>query len=277
VSEPVAPSVVVTRSPRPLVTVPEHSDPVVSFVIVTYGTGPIVIDAIGSLVRSLTDELIAYDVLVVDNEHPTRPNRTLPHLLLDTSGVVVIRPGRNLGFAGGCNTGVAHGRGSIIGLVNADVEFSTGWLPPLIHAIGEDAAIAAPVLLEPDGTVQSAGHRLWSDGTTSPITTPIPPGGMTRPDYASAACWVLSRSVFTDVGGFDESFHPAYFEDVDLALRAGDRGGTVVVGDSTVIHHRGASTATTVIPDTTPQRLRLLEKWPTLTSTQPARPASIPS
>ena len=74
------------------------------------------------------------------------------------------------------------------------------------------------------------------------------------------ACWLMRRSVFDELGGFDEGFFPAYYEDVDLALRAGRHGGTAVIGDSTVVHHRGASTAATIVPDTTPERLRLLEK-----------------
>jgi len=260
----------VSRSPVPVAQIPFSPEPAVSFVLVTYGTGTVVIRAIASLVASLTGDDLGVEVVVVDNEHPDRPHRTRNHLLLDTSGVRVVRPGRNLGFASACNEGVRRSSGATIGLVNPDVEFTVGWIDPLLAALDGDVAIAAPVLLEPDGTVQSAGHRLFADGSTAPVTSSPGPGAVGRPDYASAACWLMRRAVFDQLGGFDERFFPAYYEDVDLALRARPHGGTGVIGDSSVVHHRGASTASNVVPDTTPQRLHLLENWPSLTSTQPA-------
>lgn len=260
----------VTRSPRPTVTVPNHPEPALSVIIVTYGTGPIVVDGIRSLVESLADSETAYEVVVVDNEHPDRPHRAVSHLLLDTAGVRVVRPGANLGFGGGCNLGAERAGGAAICFLNPDVSVGSGWLQPLLDAVERGAAIAAPVLIDPDGSVQSAGHRLWGDASTAPITEAPSPDG--APDYASAACWVLSRTTYDDLGGFDTSFFPAYYEDVDLALRARGHGGTIVVGASRVVHHRGASTATTVVPDTTPQRNRLREKWPDLPTTHPAPP-----
>ncbi len=262
-----------TRSPAPLATVRSSHEPAVSFVLVTFGTGTVVIEALSSLVRSIAGTDLDIEVVVVDNEHPDRTRRTSNHLVLDTAGVRVVRPGRNLGFAGGCNEGVRHSTAPTIGFVNPDVEFDAGWIEPLLDALErDDVAIAAPVLREPDGMVQSAGHQLFADGSTAPITSAPDPGDTGRPDYASAACWLMRRSVFDELGGFDEGFFPAYYEDVDLALRARTHGGTAVIGDSTVVHHRGASTAATTVPDTTPQRLHLLESWPSLPSTQPAPP-----
>lgn len=263
-----------SRSPAPLVHVPPAAAPAISFVFVTYGTGTVVITAIASLVDSLVDSDLDLDleIVVVDNEHPTRPHRTCNHLLLDTAGVRVVRPGRNLGFAGGCNAGVRLTSAATIGLVNPDVEFAPGWIEPLLAALDDGVGIAAPVLREPDGSVQSAGHRLFADGSTAPIVVAPGPGEVDRPDYASAACWLMRRATFDSVGGFDEAFFPAYYEDVDLAVRVRSHGGTAVVGDSSVVHHRGGSTDSADIPDTTPQRLRLLDNWPSLESTQPVPP-----
>jgi GT2 family glycosyltransferase len=260
-----------TASPRPAVTVAWQPEPTLSVVLVTYGTGRILIDGISALVDSLAASRTRYEVVVVDNEHPDRPDRACVHLLLDTAGVRVVRPRVNLGFGGGCNLGVERARGSTICLLNPDVSVGGDWLTPLLTAIDDGAAIAAPVLLNPDGTVQSAGHHLFADASTAPITDA--PTTLDRPDYASAACWVLSRATFDACGGFDTAFFPAYYEDVDLALRAKAYGGTVVVEASRVTHRHGASTSTDIVPDTTPQRERLRRKWPDLVETQPAPPA----
>lgn len=257
----------VTRAPRPVAAVPSSANPVVSFVFVAYGTGPVLVDAIGGLTATMPPT-VSYEVVVVDNRHPDRPDRTVNQLLLDTTGVRVVRSTTNLGFAGGCNRGAASAAGELIGFVNPDVRFDRPWFEHLAEALDDGAAIAAPVLVEPDGTVQSAGHRLWSDGSTSPI---VDVGASTDADYASAACWVMRRRVFDDVGGFDERFHPAYYEDVDLAWRCRSAGGTRVVAGARVVHLGGASTPHATQPDTSPQQALLMATHPDIAE-QPPRP-----
>jgi GT2 family glycosyltransferase len=263
----------VTAAPAPLVDVPTTSDPLCSFVFVTYGTGPIVVQAITSLVASLRADDVTFEIIVVDNEHAEQPDRTFRQLIVDTAGVRIVRPGRNLGFGSGCNLGVERSNGPLICLVNPDVEFESDWLTPLRTTLDDGAAIAAPVLVDPGGAIQSAGHHLWADGSTAPVTE-VPSSNVDHPpDYASAACWLLTRATFDELGGFDPAFHPAYYEDVDLALRSRALGGTAIVEQVRVVHHRGASTSDAAAPDTTPQRRRLLAKWPDLATTQPTPPA----
>ena len=265
----------VTASPKPLVTVAPSAGPKVSFVTVTFGTGSIIVDSLTSLVASLASSPIDYEYIVVDNAHPDGGNGTVNTLLLATHGVRVLRSPTNLGFGGGCELGVRGSTGEIIGFVNPDVIFEPGWIEPLLDQLDQpDVSIAAPVLLNPDHTVQEAGQRLWADGTTSPITDAPAPGDVLIPDYASAACWLMRRTEHARVGGFDPAFFPAYYEDVDYAVRAASLGGsTVVVGSSRVVHRKGSSTADDRVPDTTPQRRLLLERWPDLASTQPQPPA----
>lgn len=266
----------VTASPKPLATVPACQRPTVSFITVAYGTGKVITESLISLVSSLESAQLDYEYVVVDNAHPATPERTVNILLLATSGVRVVRSAGNLGFAGGCELGVRNTTGDVVAFVNPDVIYEPGWIAPLLRQLEHPGvSIAAPVLLDPDRSVQEAGHRLWADGNTSPILAAPAAGEVTTPDYASAACWLMRREEHQRVGGFDPAFFPAYYEDVDLALRAASLGGsTVVVGDSRVVHRKGSSTDDTRTPDTTSQRLLLLERWPDLASTQPPRPTA---
>jgi GT2 family glycosyltransferase len=102
--------------------------------------------------------------------------------------------------------------------------------------------IAAPVLLDPDGTLQEAGQTVDARAFTHPAEGD--PGDATIDiDYSSAACWLMRTEVFEAVGGFDPAYHPAYFEDVDLVWRVRRAGlRTVLVGASRVVHARGTST-----------------------------------
>ncbi len=262
-----------TASPAAVATIPACHEPDVSFVIVAYGTGPILIDTVKSLADSLGH--VDAEVIVVDNPHARHPDRSSTELQLFTAGVHVIRPDRNLGFGGGCELGALHARGTMLAFVNPDITFSSDWLTPLLATLDADrsVSIVAPILLNPDGTVQEAGQWLYSNGQTAPRTNPIDRHDPVVIDYSSAACWIMRRDEHERIGGFDPAFHPAYFEDVDLALRARSLGGSCVVhGGASLIHHQGSGTPDVAEPATA-QRDILLATWPSIRWQQPADPS----
>lgn len=269
-----------TRSDAPVVRAPTRRPPAdVSFITVTFGTGPVVIDAIRALVDSMADDDLSYEIIVVDNEHPQVSRRARNELALSTAGVTVVIPGRNLGFAGGCELGALHATGRVLGFLNPDLAVRPGWLRPLLDELNRGASIVAPVFLDPDGSVQEAGHVLYADGSTASITSPTSLGGDDdrAPDYASAACWLMRRDEHERLGGFDAAFHPAYYEDVEFALRARRLGdGLRVVPDVPVVHHRGMGThGSQRAADTTTQRDELLERVPRIRWSQPQRPGAL--
>ena len=260
--------VVTTASPAPVASVTATDAPDVSFVTVTFGTGPIAVRTIASLLRSLDGSGLEVEVIVVDNPHPTAGRRTWNDLRLSTAGVRVVRPGRNLGFGGGCELGAFLARADVLAFVNPDVTFEPGWIEPLLSELGRRSSIVAPVLLDPDDAVQEAGQVLHADGSTAPVRRR--PDAATVVHYASAACWLTTRDEHERLGGFDPAYHPAYYEDVDLALRARSLGGALVVcPDSSVVHHRGSGTPDAA-PSTDRQRATLLTSWPEIAWRQPA-------
>jgi GT2 family glycosyltransferase len=249
-----------SASPAPIVGVEPADAPGISFVIVTFGTGRVVVDAIGVAVRAAEAARLTAEVIVVDNAHPTAPDVARRFLLLDTRGVTIVEPGRNLGFGGGCELGILHSRAPIVCLLNPDVSGDGAWLPPLLAAVLDRTnSIAAPVLLDTEGSVQEAGQRILADGWT--VADRHPAAGIAEVDFASAACWVVTRDEHERLGGFDPAYHPAYFEDADLAFRARELGGRVVVhGGSRLTHVGGAGTPGTADP--TEQHARFLQRHP---------------
>ena len=64
-------------------------------------------------------------------------------------------------------------------------------------------------------------------------------------DYVSGAALMVPRDLFWEVGGFDEHYLPAYYEDVDLALAVREAGRSVVFQPlSQIVHHEGATSGT---------------------------------
>jgi GT2 family glycosyltransferase len=217
--------------------------PIVSIVVVTYGSGPVVLDALDAVEQNTA---VAHEVIVVDNPPEEGRPRTA-ELLRRRAGITLVESDENLGFAGANNLGAQHAAGEILCFLNPDAMVGSGWLEPLIAALDDPAvAIAAPVLVDADGSLQEAGQLIYDDGCTAAVGGPeVFNGDWTQAfsrdvDYASAACWVLRRAEFSALGGFDERYHPAYFEDADYALRV-EAGGqrSRLVADAPIVHLHG--------------------------------------
>ena len=158
----------------------------------------------------------------------------------------------NLGFGGGNNKLAREARGELLLLLNDDAEVEPGWLEPLVQTLDEHprAAAVGSRILFPDGRVQEAGSVLFDDASTAPVGRGLPPGSgawafRRRVDYTSANSLLLRASAYDEVGGFDEDYYPAYYEDLDLALALRAAGWCWLYdGRSRIRHQESASTTT---------------------------------
>nr|WP_246357599.1 glycosyltransferase [Pyxidicoccus fallax] len=151
--------------------------------------------------------------------------------------------------------------GELLLFLNNDMEVvDPGWLEELVsHVQRPEVGAVGCKLLFPEGTVQHAGvvvgitgmagHPFWRlpDG---PIHTPFGHTEWTR-DWLSvtSACVILRRSVFEELGGYDERFQVCG-SDVDIGLRLNQRGLRVVyTPHARLIHHESASRRADAIPE----------------------------
>jgi O-antigen biosynthesis protein len=217
-------------------------EPRVSVVIVTHGGWDIARRALEALVRN-TDP--CFEVVIVDN---ASPDETAERLREEVDGATLIFNESNTGFGGGYNQGAEAARGELLCFLNSDALAEPGWLPPLeamLERPGVGAAV--PMLLNEDGTLQEAGSVIDSVGWAIALGGGEDPGRFEyrfarEVDFGSAACMLLRRADFFDVGCFDEAYAPAYFEDVDLSFKLKDRGlRTMYEPRSRVVHVRFGS------------------------------------
>jgi hypothetical protein len=135
-------------------------------------------------------------------------------------------------------------------LLNDDAIVLEGWLESLVDAISHDdqAGAVGSRILHEDGTIQEEGAVIWADGATTLLGYMSVPQAdsdrrLRRVDYCSAASLLVRRDTWEAVGGMDEGFFPAYYEDVDLCLGIEAKGQSILYQPrSTVIHHEGSST-----------------------------------
>ena len=219
--------------------------PLVSIVIIGWGSAPHLLDCVRSIER--IDTSVPHEVIVTLNE-PTADLLAA----LSQSGVDarVVSSRVNRGFGGACNAAARVATGDYVLFLNDDTLVDRGWLEPLVATAEARSDIGAvgSLCLHMDGTVQEAGNFLWSDGTTSSSTLDEP--GLPHcydwaraVDYCSGASLLVRRSTWNLVRGFDEIYYPAYYEDLDLCLKIQALGQQVWFQPASVVHHvRSAST-----------------------------------
>ena len=166
----------------------------------------------------------------------------------------LLQPGRNLGFAGGANAGIAAARAPLVLLLNPDVVPEDGALDRLLEgfAAWPDAAGLAPRLVGTGGESQAAWqlrplpsawdcllHTLPFGGTPRPIPEPAAGAPVEQP---AAAALALRREALERIGGLDAGFYPAWFEDVDLARRLRADGAVLRYWPAARFRHHLGST-----------------------------------
>ena len=129
---------------------------------------------------------------------------------------------------------------------------NSDWLREMVsHAIRPEVGAVGARLWYPDGRLQHAGVVLGLHGVARHafqrfLPQPVAPMNRTfvlSQNYSAvtAACMVLRKTVFDDVGGFDENL-PNNFNDVDFCLRLRERGWQIIwTPYADLIHQESAS------------------------------------
>ena len=155
--------------------------------------------------------------------------------LASLDDVTVIRNPTNLGCAGAWNQGVEAASGAEwLVILNNDVIVSPGWLTGLIEAATHwQFDIVCPAIREGDCDYDMAAY---SAGFVSRMHSTI------RRGAGLGVCFMVHRRVFEDIGGFDEAFHIAQYEDADFFLRARRAHYRIGTVGRSFLHHFGAIT-----------------------------------
>ncbi|MEZ6020871.1 MAG: glycosyltransferase family 2 protein [Planctomycetota bacterium] len=167
------------------------------------------------------------DVICVDNGSD---DGSQAHLKAKHAWVRLIQNPRNLGFAGGCNVGVANAdQPDILVFLNNDLRIEPDFFRNLVAPIVRGQVQAAGGLMYAwDGkTVDSAGGGMnfHGFGIQYGLRKPFGPE-FERPRWTLFACggaMAMDAKVYADLGGFDNRFF-AYYEDVDLGWRSWVQG-----------------------------------------------------
>lgn len=218
-----------------------------------------------------------FEVIIVENNSTEKETFEYYEAIAQKHGnVKIVKWEGNFNYSAINNFGVNYAKGEFILLLNNDVEIINGSCleEMLMFAQRKDVGAVGAKLYYSDDTVQHAGVILGLGGTAGHAHKHFGrshPGYMARASIAqnlsacTAACLMMRRDVFDEVGGLDESFEVA-FNDVDLCMKIRKKGYLVVFTPYAELYHYESKSRGN---DSTPEKLerfrgeinRFKEKW----------------
>lgn len=200
------------------------------------------------------------EVIVVDN---ASTDGSAEFVAERFPSVRLIRLDRNIGFGAALNRAAAEATGTYLLLLNPDAEATPRALERLTAFLDEHitcGAAAGRLLSMTEDWQKSVNvHRLPTYGTvaaelllfkyvwpSNPLTRRADAADVTDQssqaiEQPAAACLMVRRRTFDQVGGMDERFVPVWFEDVDLCRRILEAGWTIFFVPTANFRHVGGS------------------------------------
>ena len=189
-------------------------------------------------VRSIIDKssYTNYEILILDNGSvEVETLEFFREIQLEDKRVRVLRYDQPFNFSAINNFGVSHAQGEVIGLVNNDVEvISTEWLSEMVsHVMRPEIGCVGAKLYYANDTLQHAGMIIGIGavaGHSHKYFDRNAHGYFTKlkliQNYSgvTAACLLIRRNVYEQVGGLDEVNLTIAFNDVDFCLKVREAG-----------------------------------------------------
>lgn len=230
--------------------------PACAVVIVSYHTGPCLMECI----RSVLGEEPAREIVVVDNGNPPDVTAALAELAKNEDRVTLLTGHGNVGFGRACNMGARATESPFLLLLNPDSRLKPGCLDGAMDRLAErpDISLYTVRIENPDGSEQrgcrrnlmtpwtclvevSGLHRLGFKRVNLQDTPP--PDGLAEVECISGSFLLFPRTVFDAIGGMDEDYF-LHMEDVDICYRVRAAGGSIWFDPTlSATHEQGTSEA----------------------------------
>lgn len=270
-----------TQKPIPAVTTDslqftQVEQPEISIILITYNKWEYTARCLASLHKHIQG--ISYEIVIIDNNSTDQT----PAELAKIPHITFVHNTENTGFLQGCNQAAKLAKGKYLYFLNNDTYITNNAVQPLYDRLRSDSGIGivgSRVIFGTTGQLQEAGCMVWQDGSAYGYgrndNPEKPEYRFARPvDFCSGVSLLLSKELYDRIGGFDESYAPAYYEEVDLCLQIWKQGLQVYYEPLSVIYHMeyGSSTPEKAAAQMQKNQKKLFEKWNDALTHKPSHP-----
>jgi N-acetylglucosaminyl-diphospho-decaprenol L-rhamnosyltransferase len=233
---------------------PQRRRTSIGAVVVNYNAGSALCGCVASLEAGGVTEIVVVDNASADD--------SIALLSKCSPDATLVSSPANLGFGRGANLGARSTVAEYLLVCNPDLVASPEAIQRLATVLDESpgVALAGPMLREPSGVVYPSGREFpgmaealghgfvglfWGG---NPWTQRYRHIGQEQhrsrdADWVSGAFFLVRRTAFDEVGGFDERYF-MYVEDVDLCWRLRKSGWRIrYEAEAEVVHRQGLSTS----------------------------------
>ena len=217
--------------------IPHSDEPIISILVILYNQAGLTLECLKGLA---VDTTAPFELIIIDNASSDETSLLFERV----DGVHFVRNTDNLGFVLAVNQAAALARGRHLLMLNNDAVPLPGTLAAALQRIESDAKIGGVggrILLY-NGLLQEAGNIVWRDGSCLGYGRNGDPEApeyrfVRDVDYCSGAFLLVRRELFKRLGGLDEAFVPAYYEEVDFCFSMQEAGYRIVFDPKVVVRH----------------------------------------
>ena len=179
----------------------------------------------------------------------------------------IIELPENRGHSGACNIGVKNCKGNKLVFLDSDIIVADCWLEELektFIAHPDRGAIASTILDFSNDQIVYYGMELYQSESIKPLQGSKRKHPFLLRDQkvqiVTAGCLLIERSLFHEVGGFDEVLYNSC-NDLDLSMKLNAIGRTNYVSANSIVYHRGNGSGAIRFASHIYARSLFFQKW----------------
>jgi len=218
-----------------------NSNRLSSILILNYNGFYLLKQNLPSVIKAINYTGIPHELVVIDNGST---DKSTDFLKREYPFIRIIELNSNEGFGPAYNFAIPKSKNEIVVLLNNDISVKEDFLQPLLDHFSDNSVfgVSSKSYLSDGKTVdaeRTCGRFKFGKFQVGTSHSEITCNEL----YVHGGCCAIDKKKFLLLGGFDNIYYPAYYEDTDLGYRAWKRGWKVIYEPKSVVYHMHMATS----------------------------------